>query len=884
MNYDNLEEALGASFTTAKNPGALVVDSELRTIQIPSNYILGVYNDKDVLTLPFQIPRFYHGTDLSEFEIKINYMNASGIGNYADAKNVVVADDAITFDWLLGAGVFAESGTVTFVICIRKLDSTGKILKEFNTTRAVGNVLEGLEVEDQEDPEQYSILFEMRGYNESARTQAENAAASATLAKAYVGAPLTANTAAAMTDKTRVYVYTGSETGYTAGNWYYHDGSIWQSGGTYNSSAVETDKSLSISDKAADAKTVGDEIESFRSYSTNKFSNLELTDESIKDSIDDLKADLTQSVDGVKNALDYSGNFVYDKCVNGRNYRVNQPLYANVPLYFMPVSSTNQNATGLGIYGYKQDGTAVSIGSANFGEIVKLIPSQDYVWFNVVNTPWVSADFTFDFLYTTKENGVIGTLLSVLPSYRPSGTTSIDVTNYQTFFTDANLAPRGKTFFIRNNVTSDHISNLPVYNTFGILFTINSLQNNVHGIMQLYCTSQNMWFRFETGSGDSYSFSNWRNVVQDLESEIKAYVNGLFNLANNGHFESTASATIINQRDLQVGKEYNIFIWNLNNLTSVPCYIFLEDGSYQGVPIYKNVSDTTIYRVTIPSGYSFVRLYGNRPSGLDSSVVSSCDWAFADTTGGILNASIAIGEIESGWLMNSLNRTTCKIFKKVVCCGDSYTSGHIQTSEDSSPIPTNEEFAYPHYMSTLTGNQWINCGSSGANVLTWQTSQRGLIAARAAGQAQAYVIGLMINDASTGGNHVDLGTETDIGTDAQTYYGGLSKIIRELNTISPTAKIFVNTCPRTGTTYAQYNQAVRNIVEAYKSTYPVYCIDLAENIDLYSNASLTGDAVNGHHTAIGYEQFAEIYAYVLSNYINTHITDFQNVHKIPYSN
>ena len=35
-------------------------------------------------------------------------------------------------------------------------------------------------------------------------------------------------------------------------------------------------------------------------------------------------------------------------------------------------------------------------------------------------------------------------------------------------------------------------------------------------------------------------------------------------------------------------------------------------------------------------------------------------------------------------------------------------------------------------------------------------------------------------------------------------------------------------------------------------------------------------------TAIGYERFAEIYKYVLSEYINTHITDFQDVHTIEY--
>ena len=56
--------------------------------------------------------------------------------------------------------------------------------------------------------------------------------------QAAVGSPLVANLAADMTDTTKVYVYTGSETGYTAGHWYYHNGSAWTDGGTYQSQGI----------------------------------------------------------------------------------------------------------------------------------------------------------------------------------------------------------------------------------------------------------------------------------------------------------------------------------------------------------------------------------------------------------------------------------------------------------------------------------------------------------------------------------------------------------------------------------------------------------------------------------------------------------------------
>lgn len=75
--------------------------------------------------------------------------------------------------------------------------------------------------------------------------------------QAAYGAPRVAATAAAMTDHSLIYVYTGSEAGYTNGNWYYWDGAVWASGGVYNSTAFSTDTTLSIAGKAADAAKTG---------------------------------------------------------------------------------------------------------------------------------------------------------------------------------------------------------------------------------------------------------------------------------------------------------------------------------------------------------------------------------------------------------------------------------------------------------------------------------------------------------------------------------------------------------------------------------------------------------------------------------------------------
>lgn len=84
-----------------------------------------------------------------------------------------------------------------------------------------------------------------------------------------LGAPYAASTVSSMTDRTRIYVYTGDESGYTKGDWYYWNGSSWVSGGVYNSVAVETDKTLTIAGKAADGEVVGKEIGSLKESVSN---------------------------------------------------------------------------------------------------------------------------------------------------------------------------------------------------------------------------------------------------------------------------------------------------------------------------------------------------------------------------------------------------------------------------------------------------------------------------------------------------------------------------------------------------------------------------------------------------------------------------------------
>lgn len=82
--------------------------------------------------------------------------------------------------------------------------------------------------------------------------------------EAMIGSPLVASTVSDMVDEDRVYVYVGSEAGYTNGNWYYFDGEAWTSGGVYNSTAFVTDQTLTVAGMAADAKATGDQVSAIK--------------------------------------------------------------------------------------------------------------------------------------------------------------------------------------------------------------------------------------------------------------------------------------------------------------------------------------------------------------------------------------------------------------------------------------------------------------------------------------------------------------------------------------------------------------------------------------------------------------------------------------------
>ena len=238
---------------------------------------------------------------------------------------------------------------------------------------------------------------------------------------------------------------------------------------------------------------------------------------------------------------------------------------------------------------------------------------------------------------------------------------------------------------------------------------------------------------------------------------------------------------------------------------------------------------------------------------------------------------------------------SAKIFRRVGCIGDSYTAGYIHLQNESA-VSDNPNYAWPHYMEGLTNNIWSNFGDGGSTAKSWVNKVSGysrLDEVQAENnKCQAYVIGLMINDVnpSIGSTrYAPIGSFSDIGTNNDSFYAYYYKLLKLVASVNPDAKIFCNTCPKTSSSFTEYNQAVRDIVKHChdEESLNVYLCDLADankyyNTNYYSNPVFSSDALNGHYSPIGYEFMAECYIRVMSDVINENISEFQNVFKIPY--
>lgn len=122
------------------------IDGQNRTIVVPSTeFLFGVVTDQNVERKYFKCPRFVgDNIDLSQLTLKIAYQNANKETDVYTIDDVTIDGVYIKFSWLLKEKVLRYVGEVSFALCAVSVSEDGYISNEWNTTTAVGKVLNGL--------------------------------------------------------------------------------------------------------------------------------------------------------------------------------------------------------------------------------------------------------------------------------------------------------------------------------------------------------------------------------------------------------------------------------------------------------------------------------------------------------------------------------------------------------------------------------------------------------------------------------------------------------------------------------------------------------------------------------------------------------------------
>ena len=127
------DEGVSATATTEEH---IVVNAD-RTVTVPESLRdIAVQFDHNIEMVTFDCPRYWDGNDLSVMNIYINYKRPdNGIGCTL-VDNVVVdeADDStMHFDWTISGDVTLVKGTISFLVCAKKVDIDGNEKLHWNS-------------------------------------------------------------------------------------------------------------------------------------------------------------------------------------------------------------------------------------------------------------------------------------------------------------------------------------------------------------------------------------------------------------------------------------------------------------------------------------------------------------------------------------------------------------------------------------------------------------------------------------------------------------------------------------------------------------------------------------------------------------------------------
>ena len=165
----------------------IIIDSD-RFITVPDQLKrIAVQYDHNIETVTFDCPRYWDGRDMSTMKAYINFRRPDKeIGSYIVDNIVVDASDntIMHFDWTISGYVSEVSGPLSFLVCIKMVDSDGNETVHWNSElNQELYISAGLEAESYLE-EQYpdiitQLLLRMSSVEEASGSIAENTALAA---------------------------------------------------------------------------------------------------------------------------------------------------------------------------------------------------------------------------------------------------------------------------------------------------------------------------------------------------------------------------------------------------------------------------------------------------------------------------------------------------------------------------------------------------------------------------------------------------------------------------------------------------------------------------------------------------------------------------------
>lgn len=160
------------------------------------------------------------------------------------------------------------------------------------------------------------------------------------------------------------------------------------------------------------------------------------------------------------------------------------------------------------------------------------------------------------------------------------------------------------------------------------------------------------------------------------------------------------------------------------------------------------------------------------------------------------------------------------MFEKNGIIGDSYASGELAFDYN---YKEQYEISWGQILARKNGVNAINFSRGGLWTRSWLADDHGFTLLNSSDAQDLYICALGLNDIQRGGENY-IGSESDIDSSADTFYGNYGKIIKAIQSKAPNSKIVISTLASQGSLLAdkgldglipKYNAAIETIAKHF---------------------------------------------------------------------